>query len=137
VDDGDAETAARLEDPGRLPDRALHVVDVHERVVGDDEVEACLRERERGGITDDVLTVWMSFASGGDHGGGSVDSGHDVAERGQIAGDPPLPAAEIQRPPARARQELAKRGAVVPVRVVARPASPGDPVRRLALPVPR
>ena len=59
--DADAELATGCEHPRRFPDDAGHIVDVHQGVVGDDLVEAAIREGQSGGIGQLVTTVPVGF----------------------------------------------------------------------------
>jgi hypothetical protein len=52
--DADAEEPTGDEDPPRLGHRRLHVGDVHERVVGDDQVAAGVGQRQSGGVGQQV-----------------------------------------------------------------------------------
>ena len=55
VGDADAEAAVGPQHSCRLSHCSGHVLDVHERVVGDDQIEGLGRERECGGVGEDVL----------------------------------------------------------------------------------
>ena len=72
---------------------------------------------------------------GGDHRLGAVDADHAVPEPLEIAREPALPAAEVQRSPPRRRHELDEDVAVeAPVAVEAGLARPRDPAGSVRVP---
>jgi hypothetical protein len=134
VRDAEAEPAARDEDARRLGDRARHVLDVHQRVVGDDEVELAVAERERRCVREDVGTAGIGFPGGGEERRRRVEAHDGVPARREVAADAALAAADLQRAPAGRRHEREEGVAVRPVLVVAGPARPVDPVLGLRFP---
>jgi hypothetical protein len=62
--DAGAKRAARREYAADLRDRVGHLVDVHERVVGDDQFEARRVERQGLGPSEDVLAGGIRRAGG-------------------------------------------------------------------------
>jgi hypothetical protein len=110
-----------------------HVVDVHERVVRDDEVEARLGERKRLREADDVLAVGILFPGGLHERGRGVEADHPMPSRAEVARDAALAAADFERATAGGRKKLEEGIPVGPVSVVPGRARPRDPIRRLAL----
>jgi hypothetical protein len=101
--DARAEAAAGPQDAGGLANGAGHVVDVHQRVECDRQVEARVGERQRGGIGDYVLTGGMAGAREVDERRRRVDADHGVTARGEIPRDAPFSTGEIQRSRGRRR----------------------------------
>ncbi len=133
--DADADVAAGFEDARDLADRPRHVVDVHERVVGDDQVEGAVLEREMGGVGQDVLAVGIGLAGGPQQRRGRVDPDHVVASRRKVAADPSLTAPYLEGRAAGRRDQLEERVAVDPVGIVSFGPRPRDPLIRDLLPV--
>jgi hypothetical protein len=105
----DTEAAARLDDPGGLVDGAGHVVDIHERVEPDNEVEAPVVEGEGGGVTDHVLPGGICLASKADHRRRRVDPDDVMPAALQVARDASFTATQVERLSTRARKELEER----------------------------
>jgi hypothetical protein len=83
------------------------------------------------------LHLGSRFTRGGDHRGRRVDGDDVVAAFGEVAGEPPLAAPEVEGPRRRRRQKLEEEVAVVadvvPVELC-RVVRPADPVGRVPLP---
>jgi hypothetical protein len=134
--DADAEPAAVDEDACGFADRAGHVVDIHQRVEGDDEVEPTVCERQPRCVGDDVVALGIGLLCEADHRRRDVDTCHRVAGRRKVARDATFAATEIECPPTSRRQEREERLARLgPVRVVPGRASPGSPALGLSFPV--
>ncbi len=95
---GDAYAEApptRPEHARGLTDRASEVVNVHQRVVGDHQIERAIGERERVG--EHVLAVRIGVARRLEERRRDVDGRHAMAPRAQFAADATLAAADLER----------------------------------------
>ena len=117
--DARAQPTARREDAGGLAHGDRHVVDVHEAVVGDDEVEGAVVERQGLGGTHDIAAGGVGLPGGAHERRRRVEAGHAMAARDQVAGDAALAAADLERRGARRRDQREEGVAVDPVGVVA------------------
>ena len=77
------------------PDRASEVVNVHQRVVGDHQIERAIGELERVG--EHVLAVRIGVARRLEERRRHVDGRHAMAPRAQFAADATLAAADLER----------------------------------------
>ncbi len=136
VRDAKAQAAARLEDARDLLDGFGHVVDVHQRVVGDDEVEHAVGKRQDGGVADDVGRPGVGLEGQLDELADHVDTGDGVAARREIPRHAAFAAADLERRAPGRWYELEERVPVVPVRVVAGRPRPFGPASGLSVPVP-
>ena len=136
MDDRKAEPSAGLEHAGDLRHRAgqvVHVVQGHER---HGKVEAPGLPRQPRGIAADHLVVAAGLTREAGQRRGAVDSRQAVPLGGQRAPHPALAASDIQRSPARRRDERVKGRPVelLVIDVVPGDARPPFPSRGVALP---
>ena len=135
MDDADTEPSSGYQDAGRLTDRCFHVVDVHERVVGHDDVEARVFQGEASRICLHVRGSGIGGLGRLDQGSHEIKGHEVVSPVRKIPGDAAFAAADLERPASRVRDNVVKEGvAVVPVGVMAWRTGPRDPVISLALP---
>jgi hypothetical protein len=106
VCDADAEPPAGLEHPRSLAYRAGHVLDVHQGVVRNDQVEGRVIEGERGRIGEDVVAADVGLVRCAQQRRRGIDARDSVTPRGEIARQPSLAAAEVERCAAERRQEF-------------------------------
>lgn len=79
VSDGEAESASRFKHPRCLANGGGHVRDVHQRVVGDDQVEAAIGKWQLGGVSQFVATVRVGFPCVSKQRGRTVNANDAVA----------------------------------------------------------
>ena len=92
-------------------------------------------ERQLGGIRNDVLAARVCLPSGGDHRLRRVEPDSAVPEFLQVARDPSLATADVERQTPRRRDEFEETLAMKPpVTVVSGLPRPADPVGRVPLP---
>lgn len=82
-------------DPGCLTNRAGHVGDDLEGVVGDGQVEAAAGERQGRTVGEHVGAGHVRRSCVAEEGKGGIDAGDPMATGGQVTGNPALAAADL------------------------------------------
>ena len=134
--DGQEKSASGLEDSRRFSDRALHVVDVHQRHERDHEVGDPVVEGKLRSVGLDELELRALSPRSRDHRRRNVDPDDVVPALGEIPRQPAFAAADVEGQPPGRRDELQEGLSVItPVAVVIRLSSPPHPIERVLLPV--
>src|SRR5437879_13250599 len=95
--DAGAERPTNPEDPSSLHDRALHVIDVHQGVVEDSEVERFRVKGQRGRIAAQLGAFMVGVAREPDQLGLRYHRYHVVSAGGSVSADPYFARCELQR----------------------------------------
>jgi hypothetical protein len=95
--DARAQPPAGCEHAGGLAHRRRHVGDVHQAVVGDDEVEGAVVEGQCLGGALDVAAGRIGLRGGAQQRGRGVEAGHAMSARDEVAGHAALAAADLER----------------------------------------
>jgi hypothetical protein len=108
--DGEAQPSAADEDPGGLPNRTRHVVDVLERHERDREVGTGVGRGQRRRVGDGDTLCYLSLGRETSQGRRTVEPDDAVASLFQRAPDAPLTAADVDGEPAGWRNDSRKDG---------------------------
>ena len=133
--DAGGEPAAHLQDPRDLPNAAPEVVEVHQDVVRDDEVEGTVGEGQVGGVGHPVVADRIRRGGQRHERGGAVDADRVVPEPSEVPADAPLATADLERRPSGRRKKFHEPWRVFRVGVRIRTTREPGPCQRVRFPV--